>query len=383
MMLTTSLEAPAIGSACPVAPGVLWARMPLGGVPDHINIFALRDGDGWTLVDTGESSAAGAAALQALQAGPLEGRPVHRVLVSHFHPDHAGQAGVLAGQGAAVWMTRPTFADIQRARSWCGERPNAEQLDFAVRGGLNGLPLEAFRRHPPSDYDQRVSALPAPPTFIEDGQDLLIDGRRWTIHCGAGHAPGHATFWSEDGLAIMGDHALPGMAADLSVRPDDLDADPVAAWFESCRRFAALAQASSLPVLCLPGHNLPFSGLAWRCEQLITIHERVLARLQEPLRRPRTALDCVEIVHGRPVSAVEKLERLGETLGYLNHLRALGQVERQEDRQGAWIWRQARTKPASMPAVRPAVPGRVSGAQAPIKASGAIGASAEIGAVGD
>ena len=36
-----------------VAPGVFWLRMPLPFALDHINLWVLRDGPGWTLVDTG------------------------------------------------------------------------------------------------------------------------------------------------------------------------------------------------------------------------------------------------------------------------------------------------------------------------------------------
>ena len=45
-------EAPATGEAVEVAEGVLWLRLPLPMALDHVNILALDDGDGWTLIDT-------------------------------------------------------------------------------------------------------------------------------------------------------------------------------------------------------------------------------------------------------------------------------------------------------------------------------------------
>ena len=36
-----------------MAPGVWWIRMPLPFALDHINLWILADGDGFTLVDTG------------------------------------------------------------------------------------------------------------------------------------------------------------------------------------------------------------------------------------------------------------------------------------------------------------------------------------------
>ena len=44
---------PGQGEALEVAPGVHWIRMPLPFALDHINLWVLEDGDGWTLVDAG------------------------------------------------------------------------------------------------------------------------------------------------------------------------------------------------------------------------------------------------------------------------------------------------------------------------------------------
>ena len=35
-----------------VAPGVWWARFAMPGPLNHINLWLLEDGDGWTIVDT-------------------------------------------------------------------------------------------------------------------------------------------------------------------------------------------------------------------------------------------------------------------------------------------------------------------------------------------
>jgi glyoxylase-like metal-dependent hydrolase (beta-lactamase superfamily II) len=44
---------PAEGQAIEVADGILWMRLPLPMALDHVNVYALRDGDGWALIDTG------------------------------------------------------------------------------------------------------------------------------------------------------------------------------------------------------------------------------------------------------------------------------------------------------------------------------------------
>ncbi len=91
---------PAEGKAIAVAPGILWLRLPLPMALDHVNIYALDDGDGWTVVDTGLSSRRGKALWDSLLTGPLAGKPVNRVIVTHHHPDHIGLAGWFQARGA-------------------------------------------------------------------------------------------------------------------------------------------------------------------------------------------------------------------------------------------------------------------------------------------
>ncbi|MGA2087492.1 MAG: MBL fold metallo-hydrolase, partial [Stellaceae bacterium] len=80
---------PAPGAAIEVAPGIHWLRMPLPFALDHINLWLLADGDGWTIVDTGFGGGDETKTLwQKVFDSMPGGRPVKRVLVTHFHPDH-------------------------------------------------------------------------------------------------------------------------------------------------------------------------------------------------------------------------------------------------------------------------------------------------------
>ena len=47
---------PEAGQCLPVAEGVFWLRLPLPFALNHINLWLLQDGDGWTLVDCGYGS---------------------------------------------------------------------------------------------------------------------------------------------------------------------------------------------------------------------------------------------------------------------------------------------------------------------------------------
>src|SRR5258708_2804796 len=52
---------PQRGQTLEVAPGVLWIRMPLPYALDHINLWAIDDGQGWAIVDTGARTDEGVA----------------------------------------------------------------------------------------------------------------------------------------------------------------------------------------------------------------------------------------------------------------------------------------------------------------------------------
>ena len=66
-------DPPTEGAAIEVADGVLWFRMPLPMVLDHVNIYALADEDGWTIVDTGFNSKRCRACLLYTSPSPLDG----------------------------------------------------------------------------------------------------------------------------------------------------------------------------------------------------------------------------------------------------------------------------------------------------------------------
>src|SRR5690348_10011322 len=86
---------PAPGQTIEVAPGILWVRLALPFRLDHVNIYLVEDDGGWAVLDTGLGDAPTQAAWEALLSGPLAGRPLTRIIATHYHPDHVGSAGWL------------------------------------------------------------------------------------------------------------------------------------------------------------------------------------------------------------------------------------------------------------------------------------------------
>src|SRR5690242_7493442 len=137
---------PGPGETLEIAPGVQWLRMRLPFALDHINLWLLEDGEGWTIVDTGIASDETKASWERVFAATLGGRPVTRILVTHFHPDHMGLAGWLCQRWRApLWVTETEWLF---GRMLSSDRDDAafaaEQRPFYERTGADAETVAAF-----------------------------------------------------------------------------------------------------------------------------------------------------------------------------------------------------------------------------------------------
>lgn len=326
-------EPPEPGHPMEVADGVFWLRMPLPFRLDHINLYLLRDGDGWTIVDTGIRGQETRQHWETLFGDFLAGGPVRKVVVTHLHPDHIGQAGWLSRRThAQVWMTRTEFF---MCKMLCNDGP-ADVPEDAVRfyqqAGFTPEQLEQYKQRF-GRFGAMIEPLPAGYRRIEDGDRLSIDGHDWEVVIGRGHSPAHACLYSEHHRVLLsGDQVLPKISSNVSVFPTEPQANPLHEWLSSC-----VALRARLPgdLLVCPSHNEPFEGLHPRLDSLIEGHVDALTKLHATIAQPSRVVDVFPVLFRAEVTDEVMLLATGESLAHLNYLVGVGAAEVRDHEDGA------------------------------------------------
>lgn len=338
-------EPPAMGGAREILPGIVWLRMPLPFTLNHINLWAIADGDGWAVVDTGTQTPDALAAWRAWLApdGALGGRRITRVLATHMHPDHIGMAGWLTRKfDARLWMTREEFLMGRTLAADTGREAPEDAIRFYRRCGWPDEALDVYRARFGS-FGKYLHALPDSFRRIVHGERLTIGAHAWQAVVGRGHSPEHACLVCDElGVMISGDQVLPRISSNVSVYPTEPDADPLGEWLAT---IAALRSTLPDTLLVLPAHGDPFRGLHARLDRLAGGHARALRRLERTLAEPRRVVDVFGALFARPILPGSELLGLatGESVAHLNHLLQQGRALVQTGADG--VLRYRRTDP--------------------------------------
>lgn len=325
---------PEQGQPFEVADGVHWLRMPLPIALDHINLWLLRDGDGWTIVDSGyDADTCKDVWLQVFESF-IDPTFVKKIIITHFHPDHIGLASWLSLRcECPILISKGEFAHYH-------DIITRDKVEFAktTQAFVNEMGYDSDIA---STFVQFMSSGDKPAEarvqrhmceFIADGDAIQIDGRDWLVVSGNGHSPEHACLFNEQlNVLISGDQSIPRISSNVSVYPSNRHDDPLGDWLSSCEKLLEMIPNDTL---VLPSHQEPFRNNKARMQQLLDDHQTDLNRLRLAVDSPISPVEARAIMFDRELSMIDILLATGETLAHLNYLMHRGELDMSIDVHG-------------------------------------------------
>lgn len=327
-MTPLDFSIPEKGQLTQLADDLFWAQFALPFRLNHINLYMIDTPEGWVLIDAGLGDAVTRAHWQDLLDGPLAHQPVAKIIISHHHVDHIGNAGWLSETtGAAVFASA---GEIEQTE-WLFDLPEDDYTEIMVDAYQHyGLSKDAVDhvRQGGSRFRQMVPSIP-PFNIIKPGDTIISRNGVWHIRSDQGHSHDHLSFMDHDrGLYIAVDFLLPRISPNIAADVSDIDADHLSQYFTYLNDMIHLDGQ----VQVFPGHDWPFKDGGKRAQALIDHHHQRLDLLRDALKqKPLTTEDAMAVLFGRSFDAHELYFASGEARAHLIHLVTRGEADLQRE----------------------------------------------------
>ncbi|MFR9807238.1 MBL fold metallo-hydrolase [Pseudonocardia sp. RS010] len=320
------------------APGVFEVgpdlyRIPLPLPEDGlraVNVYAVRDGDGLVLVDSGWALDEARELLeQALKALDLSFCDVRRFLITHIHRDHYTLAVALRREFGTRLSLGCKEADTLRVAQDPEADPWTGLLFQLGRGGARALVRELSAvpsKHVLSDWEDPDDWLDAP-------GEVRLNDAVWQMHPTPGHTKGHVVFVDPArNVMFAGDHVLPRITPSIGFEqaPDVL---PLGSYLDSLRLVRALPDRR-----LLPAHGPVSPSVHARVDELLDHHNVRLQQMRDLVEAGASTSDEVarRLLWTRGRRRFEELDLLSqclavtETMAHLDLLAVGGRLRRSD-----------------------------------------------------
>jgi glyoxylase-like metal-dependent hydrolase (beta-lactamase superfamily II) len=251
-----------------VRSGVYRIPLPLPGDGLRaVNVYALIDGSGLVLIDSGWALDQACDALRnALGELGFPLTAIRRILVTHAHRDHYTLATRLRRQyKVPVVLGSGERGYLEAVRSGDAHRNRENQMHrFGAPAQLVGSSEKIYPRehdrHEPADWTDPDEWLNAPST-------VRLESRQLQVIPTPGHTSGHIVFVDrENGMLFAGDHILPTITPSIGFEPRP-SVLPLREYLDSLRLVQELPDMT-----LLPGHGHITEGFHSRVEELLAHH---------------------------------------------------------------------------------------------------------------
>lgn len=310
-------------------------ELPAGWSMGSVNAYLFTQPE-VVLVDTGERTEASWEALvDGLAAHGVAPRDISRIVITHPHVDHFGQARrILDESDATVWIFEQGAPWLLPSSSLWEARANFYRDYFLPRSGLSP---EARRLIVRGNEELRSMAVTVPADRIvtfRAGGELRMGGMAWRIIYTPGHASTQTVFYQPETRQLLSADMLLAVVPAPMVEhppPGKQRREPALPLFMRSLDMLAALEIDTV----YPGHGRPFGD-----------HRRVIARQRERIETRKaeclaligdgrsTIPELLEIMyaHQPPVGRIAGLWML---VGYLDLLLAERAV-REEEVDGVW-----------------------------------------------
>lgn len=293
--------------------GIHLVALPLPFDLGNLNVYLLRRGSSFILIDAGMDTSECFGALDVARARlAVDWSRMEELVVSHYHPDHIGLAPRLLRLSGARLRISPVESQALHMMS---DSAAAEQWERGILRDA-GVPASAVDQIELSMGPVRASFHQlAPDLPAGSGERVLTDAGEFEILITPGHSPGHLCLYNRrHRLLFSGDHMLEKISPNIGWHPG---VDALGDYLESLRAVAELDVD-----LVLPSHGRPFRNhRAWIARAIAT-HQRRCDQLQEALARgPATPFELTRVLWPRVLPPFHLRFAIFETLAHLKHLR--------------------------------------------------------------
>ncbi len=326
---------PAAGAVQEVADGILWAStaVPFVGLR-QVNLWFVRDGAGWTMIDCGFGWDQTRAQLETIWKDALGGLPITRLIVTHYHPDHAGNMAWICERWGDL-LPRLSLGEwfACNISMTAGYADNIKQRTiWHAKHGLDVERRKLFEQEV-VPYDVGV-ALPLAFKRLRDNDVVPIGKDNWRVVTGQGHSPEHVSLYcAERKILIAGDQILPQITTNVSTWPMEPEADTLASFLETCQKFLGILHPDTL---ILPSHRKPFRNVGFRLRELGHHHAARLNLLLDAVKGETTAGDLLDVLFRGKLDGHQIGFAMGEAIAHLNYLVEIGRLRRVDTSDGSW-----------------------------------------------
>jgi glyoxylase-like metal-dependent hydrolase (beta-lactamase superfamily II) len=295
-------------------------ELPIPFPLETTNVY-LIDESPRTLIDTGIKTEASFEALKkGLEEIGVSLSSVERILITHGHIDHYGQAKRLSSlSGARIYIHPIEYGRIRSILHSFGFLKS-----ILLR---NGVPQDVVTQ---TIYFMESAQNMADPLdeafFIGDGDSIPFDSMTWkTVHC-PGHSPGLLCFhWPEKKILFTGDHLL------KEITPNPVLTVPEGGppfRYPSLKDYlTSLEKIEKMDLsLLLPGHGEEITDAKALIQKIFAHHQERMDRVRSILSSgEKTPFEiAMDLFPGVP--PFEVFLGISEAVGHLDILRERGIV---------------------------------------------------------